>query len=118
MKGRYPSLHEVLDEMQAATQQNGLAVAILRPQSPGPKIAVLAARSFFEPRACLTPSLPGWTKVRAALPGDLRPVLPQTLPDPGVTIRREDVPSAIGHRIVGAVPLLLGGSVIAGESRT
>ncbi len=50
--------------------------------------------------------------MRAAFPRDLRPALPQTRPDLRIAIRREDELAAIGHRIVPAVPLLFGGSIV------
>ncbi len=55
-------------------------------------------------------------KVRITRPGDLRPVLPQTVPDLGVTIRREDPLAAPGQGVHHAVALLRRG--VVGKSRS
>jgi hypothetical protein len=47
-----------------------------------------------------------------ALLGDLRPVLPETVPDLDVTVRREEERATVDHRIARAVSLLFGGAVV------
>jgi len=54
--------------------------------------------------------------MRSTFLGDLRPVQPETTPDLGVTVRREDELAAVDHRIARAVPLLLGGSVVLSKN--